>query len=278
MKFPLQLATLIGAFTLLIPVLSAKTLNIVSHPDDDLLFLNPDIQHDISSGVTVRTVYLTSGDAGQPYEYWTLRQAGLPAAYAQMAGVESTWDESDAGITGKDIPVYTLRAKPEVSLAFTHIPDGSMDGNGFPATGQESLEKLWKGAIARIRTVDASGTTYSRDELVDSLRQIIDSFAPDSLNSLDYLHAYGSGDHSDHTSVGLFTNTAAIASSFPGSVVAYRGYPIKSEPANVGGVDLVRKKEVFYTYAAYDEDVCGSDQACAGKEYELWLSRLYTSN
>ncbi|KAL4993531.1 putative deacetylase LmbE-like domain-containing protein [Aspergillus recurvatus] len=276
MKLPLP--TLLSALTLLTPALSAKTLNIVAHPDDDLLFLNPNIQHEISSGSTVRTVYLTSGDAGQPYEYWTLRQSGLLAAYAQMAGVESIWDESDAGVAGKDIPVYTLRSKPEVSLAFMHIPDGSMDGNGFPATGQESLEKLWKSAIARIRTVDESGTTYSRAELVETLRQIIDSFAPGSLKSLDYLHAYGSGDHSDHTSVGLFTNAAAVASSFPGSVVAYRGYPIKLEPANVGGEDLVRKKEAFYTYAAYDESVCGSDQACAGKEYELWLPRIYTSN
>ncbi|CBF84686.1 hypothetical protein AN8908.2 [Aspergillus nidulans FGSC A4] len=278
MKFPLPLPTLLGALTLLTPAFSANTLNIVAHPDDDLLFLNPDIQNDISSGFNVRTVYLTSGDAGQPYEYWTLRQAGLLTAYAQMAGVESIWDESDAGVAGKDIPVYTLRPKPEVSLAFMHIPDGSMDGNGFPATGQESLEKLWKGAIARIRTVDASGTTYSRGELVETLRQIIDSFVPDSLNSLDYVHPYGSGDHSDHTSAGLFTNTAAITSSFPGSVIAYRGYPIKSEPANVGGEDLVRKKEVFYTYAAFDEDVCGSDQACAGKEYELWLPKQYTAN
>ncbi|KAL6234336.1 hypothetical protein BDW75DRAFT_169467 [Aspergillus navahoensis] len=278
MKLQFALPTLVSALTLLTPALSAKTLNIIAHPDDDLLFLNPDIQNDISSGSTVRTVYLTSGDAGQPYEYWTLRQAGLLAAYAQMAGVESIWDESDAGVTGKDIPVYTLRSKPEVSLAFMHIPDGSMDGNGFPATGQESLEKLWKGAIARIRTVDESGTTYSRAELVSTLQQIMDSFAPDSLNSLDYLHAYGSGDHSDHTSAGLFTNQAAIASSFPGSVVAYRGYPIKLEPANVAGQDLVRKKEVFYTYAAYDESVCQSDLTCVGMEYELWLPRLYTAN
>ncbi|KAL4972473.1 hypothetical protein BDW66DRAFT_162859 [Aspergillus desertorum] len=256
MKLPLVIPALISAFTLLTPSLSAKTLNIVAHPDDDLLFLNPDIQRDFSSGFTVRTVYLTSGDAGRPYEYWTLRQAG----------VESIWDESDAGVTEKDIPVYTLWTKPEVSLAFMHIPDGSMDGNGFPATGQESLEKLWKGRLRGSARVDESVTMYSRDELVEALRQIIDSFAPDS------------GDHSDHTSVGLFTNTAAIASSFQGRVIAYRGYPIKLEPANVGGEDLVRKKEAFNTYAAYDESVCGSDQACAGKEYELWLPRLCTSN
>ncbi|KAL4867821.1 hypothetical protein BDV12DRAFT_170633 [Aspergillus spectabilis] len=263
---------------LLTPVLSDNTLSIVAHPDDDLLFLNPDILHDIANGFTVRTVYVTSGDAGQTWPYWTSRQAGALAAYAQMAGVESVWEESDVGVPDKDIPLYILRNNPNVSLAFLHIPDGSIDGNGFPLTGQESLEKLWKDEIARIRTVDDSGTSYSKQELIDTLEYIINDFNPDSLNSLDYLHDYGTGDHSDHTSVGLFTNTAAIPSAFPGTVIAYRGYPIKYEQNNIDGDDLARKKDAFYTYAAYDAEVCGSDQACVGKEYELWLPKLYTSN
>ncbi|KAL5334975.1 putative deacetylase LmbE-like domain-containing protein [Aspergillus crustosus] len=263
---------------LLTPVISDNTLSIVAHPDDDFLFLNPDILHDIANGFTVRTVYLTSGDAGQTSEYWTSRQAGALAAYAQMAGVDGVWEETDVGVPDKDIPLYTLRDNPNVSLAFLHIPDGSIDGNGFPLTGQESLEKLWKDEIPRIGTVDDSGTSYSKQELIDTLEYIINDFDPDSLNSLDYLHDYGTGDHSDHTSVGLFTNTAAIPSVFPGSVIAYRGYPIKDEPNNVDGDDLARKKDAFYTYAAYDAEVCASDAACAGKEYELWLPKLYTSN
>ncbi|KAL4923065.1 uncharacterized protein BDV17DRAFT_296718 [Aspergillus undulatus] len=273
---PFNVLTALGL--LLTPALTDKTLNIVAHPDDDLLFLNPDILHDIANGFTVRTVYLTSGDAGQDWTYWTLRQAGAMAAYASMAGIESVWDESDAGVEGKDIPLYTLRGNSNVSLAFLHIPDGSIDGNGFPARGQETLEKLWKDKTGRIRTVDESGTTYSKQELIDTLTTVINDFEPDSLNSLDYLHEYGTGDHSDHTSVGLFTNEAAIPSTYPGTVIAYRGYPIKYEQPNVGVDDLARKKDVWYTYAAYDASVCGSDAACVGSEYELWLQRLYTSN
>ncbi|KAL3444363.1 putative deacetylase LmbE-like domain-containing protein [Aspergillus insuetus] len=274
MKFSIFLT----GVTLLAPVLADNTLNIVAHPDDDLLFINPDILHDIANGFNVRTVYVTSGDGGNSWPFWTGRQAGALSAYAQMAGVESVWDESDIGVEDKDIPLYTLQGNPRVSLAFMHIPDGSIDGNGFPATGQESLEKLWKGAIARIRTVDESGTTYSKQELINTLTQIINDYAPDSVNSLDYLHDYGTGDHSDHTSVGIFTNTAAIPSWFPGDVIAYRGYPIKYEPATISGEDLARKKEAFYTYAGFDETVCADDVSCQGTEYELWLPRLYTSN
>ncbi|KAL3468949.1 hypothetical protein BJX99DRAFT_268871 [Aspergillus californicus] len=278
MRFPSRLAAF--CLTVVTPVLADTTLNIVAHPDDDLLFINPDVLHDIRSGFTLRTVFLTAGDAGQAEPYWTSRQSGTLEAYAHMAGVASVWDESDIGAPGKDIPLYTLRENNRVSVAFMHIPDGGTDGAGFPATGQQSLEKLWKGAISSIGTVnqDISGTTYTASDLVTTLTYIIDAFSPDSLNSLDYLHDFGTGDHSDHTSVGLFANTAATQSTYPGTVMAYRGYPTKYEVANVGGDGLASKKEAFYTYAGFDTMVCASDVDCVGTEYEAWLARLYTSN
>ncbi|EAW09018.1 uncharacterized protein ACLA_077650 [Aspergillus clavatus NRRL 1] len=253
----------------------ARTLNIVAHQDDDLLFQNPDIIHDIGSGRRVRTVYLTAGDAGRGWEYWTSRQAGAMAAYAEMAGVSNDWEESDLGIPGKDIPLYTLSDRQRISIAFMHLPDGSIDGNGFPSTDNESMEKLWKESIPEIRTVDESGTTYTRQELIDTLTTIIDDFGPDDVNALDYLHDFGTGDHSDHTAGGLFANEAAIPSEFPGNVIAYIGYPTSDLPANVDGEDLEEKKAAFYTYAAYDDAVCSSDEACAGGPYESWLARLY---
>ncbi|RDW64322.1 uncharacterized protein DSM5745_09733 [Aspergillus mulundensis] len=273
-----ELPSLLTAITLLGPVFAEKTMNVVAHPDDDLLFVNPDIQHNIDAGFDVLTVFLTSGDAGQSSEFWMLRQEGMLAAYAEMADVENIWNLGDAGVEGKVIPLYWLQSRPEIRLAFMHIPDGNVDGSGFPATGQESMEQLWKGEIETIGTVDGSGTTYSRDELIDTLRQIIDDVEPDSLNSLDYIDPFGSGDHSDHTSAGLFTNESAIASVFPDSVIAYRGYPIEEEPENVFGDDLARKKDAFFTYAAFDATVCASDEACVGTQYELWLPRQYTAN
>jgi hypothetical protein len=41
-----------------------RSLDVVAHEDDDLLFMNPDIQHDIRAGVCVTTVFLTAGDDG----------------------------------------------------------------------------------------------------------------------------------------------------------------------------------------------------------------------
>ena len=68
------------------------TLNIVAHLDDDLLFLNPDMLHNIQAGRCVRTVYLSASDDGRDASYWQGREVGEKAAYAQMSGVAEFLD------------------------------------------------------------------------------------------------------------------------------------------------------------------------------------------
>ncbi|KAL3464581.1 hypothetical protein BJX64DRAFT_275780 [Aspergillus heterothallicus] len=252
-----------------------RTLNIVAHQDDDLLFLNPEIIQDISIGRGVRTVYLTAGDAGLDSEYWTGRQIGALAAYARMAGVSDDWDESTLEIPGGEISLYTLTEQDDVSIIFLYLPDGSTDGNGFDSTGNESMEKLWKSTIAAISTVDDSGNVYTRDTLIDTLAWIIDDYDPHAMNTQNYLDDFGTGDHSDHTAGALFANEAAAQSSFSEAITAYVGYESRDLPLNVQGEDLEEKKAVFYAYADYDPATCTSDQACIGTEYERWLQREY---
>ncbi|KAL5339525.1 hypothetical protein BJX70DRAFT_363899 [Aspergillus crustosus] len=256
----------------------SRILNIVAHEDDDLLFLNPDILDHIAGGDDILTVFLTAGDAGLGPDYWTSRQAGSLAAYAEMAGVANAWAESDLGIPGKDIPLYTLDESNQITLAYMHLPDGSGDGNGFASTGYQSLEKLWKEAIGSISTVDESGTTYTRDRLVYTLSQIISEYGPDEVNTQDYINDFGTGDHSDHTAGALFANEAAAASGFWGTLTAYEGYPTKNLPPNVEGDSLAAKKAAFFTYAAFDAAACASDQSCGATEYEAWLLRQYVVN
>ena len=62
----------------------------VAHEDDDLLFINPQIQELITARCPLDVVYLTSGDAGQSFNrspYAKSRESGVIAAYAAMAGV-----------------------------------------------------------------------------------------------------------------------------------------------------------------------------------------------
>ena len=108
----------------------AAVLNFVAHQDDDLLILSPDLLHAIRAGGNVRTVYLTAGDAGLHASYWQDRESGARAAYAEMAGAANSWTQSDAGVAGHPIPVFTLTGQRNVSLVFLRLPDGNFSGSG----------------------------------------------------------------------------------------------------------------------------------------------------
>ena len=110
---------------------AGSTMIIVAHEDDSLLFLSPDLIHPIQGGRCVRTVFVTAGDDGQGPSYWSSREQGVEAAYAEIAGVANNWTQSDAGVAGHPIPVMTLSADPNLSLAFMRLPDGNLDGSGF---------------------------------------------------------------------------------------------------------------------------------------------------
>ena len=76
-------AVAVAQFGVLAPSGEAETfscpqgavLDIVAHEDDDLLFLSPDVLHDIAAGRCVQTVFVTAGDAN------------LGMGYAMPAGV-----------------------------------------------------------------------------------------------------------------------------------------------------------------------------------------------
>src|SRR5262245_24302675 len=65
---------------------AGRTLTIVAHEDDDLLFTSPDLLAAIQAGRCVRTIFVTAGDAGAASWYWSGREDGARAAYAQMIG------------------------------------------------------------------------------------------------------------------------------------------------------------------------------------------------
>ncbi|KAF9887695.1 hypothetical protein FE257_009648 [Aspergillus nanangensis] len=270
--------------TLLTTTLS-QTLNIVAHQDDDLLFLNPSIQHAIQSGLPTRTLFLTAGDAGQDPSYWNSRQSGSLTAYAQMANAANEWIVSDAGIANVPIPIYTLKHNPSISLGYLHLPDGGMDGNGYESTHYTSLQKLWEGRIGSIATVEGTGastTVYTKAKLVSVLRELINGFAPERVNTLDFVGGFGGGDHPDHYATGLFAERAAKAAttreiiSVEREVVGYMGYPVSEREANLEKRDLDFKRAVFYTYGAWDGVACSSAESCVGTQYESWLQREYT--
>jgi LmbE family N-acetylglucosaminyl deacetylase len=179
------------------------SLTIVAHPDDDLLFFNPDILRDIEAGRWTRTVFVTAGEAGEGQLYWGGLEAGIFATYAQMAGVPDDWTATDAGVTAGRISVHTLTDAPHVSVVFLRIPDG-FDGSGSAAYGWESLATLWAGSISTITSVDGE-EWYTKDEVRDILVQLMTNFEPTTVRVQDWTTDPDNlDDHSDHCATAKF--------------------------------------------------------------------------
>jgi LmbE family N-acetylglucosaminyl deacetylase len=256
------------------------TLNVVAHQDDDLLFLSPDLLNTVRAGGKVMTVYVTAGDAGLADGYWEERESGVQAAYAEIAGVDNVWVQKDAGISGRPVPVYFLTGRESVSLAFMRIPDGAFEGTGYPSRGGESLQKLWSGEIAAITAVDQS-STYTVPSLIDVIVSLIASFRPDIINTLNYGHGYGDGDHSDHHTVAYLTREAVVKYGFSPVFTGYEGYPVFRLPVNVSDTESSAKRRAFLAYAQYDKelqeflalDSLGVYGSFMGRQYRLGQSR-----
>jgi LmbE family N-acetylglucosaminyl deacetylase len=251
------------------------TLNIVAHQDDDLLFLSPDLLHAIQAGRTVRTIFFTAGDAGNAQDYWSSRESGMAAAYAEMVGAPNSWTLGDAGISGHPIPLLTLSGHSNISLAFMRLPDGNVDGSGFPSTNHESLQKLWQGTISTIHAIDGS-SSYTRASLISTTVSLISSFLPDQINTQDYVGTYSDGDHSDHYTTAYVAQAAVQQYTTTHSFTGYQGYGTLYLPANITSTDYTAKQNAFFTYAPFDVLVCQSQSACSNTGYGQWLQRQYT--
>lgn len=174
------------------------TLQIVAHQDDDLLFMNPDLHNMIAGGYGSVTVYLTAGEATgtldgtQSREFFAAsRQEGEREAYAAMAGVENVpgaWDRSTLEVrNGNLVEVDTLVAAPHIKLVFMNLPDA---GDTLPENNL-ALLRLYENLSPTVLTLVPTGTpitrrySYSREVLVGSLVDLIHTFRPSVVRTLD---------------------------------------------------------------------------------------------
>lgn len=168
-----------------------RTMHIVAHQDDDIVFFGTDVIADLNAGRCVTTVCLTAGDAGGVARYWLSRERGAVEAHARILGVDAATTDASITIGAHGLALKTLTAKPRVSMVFMRLPDGNIPGGGFPSNGDTSLQKLWYLEIPSLPTVtdaNADGlanlTSYDTADLTDTLRRLITRFAPDSIRRL----------------------------------------------------------------------------------------------
>ncbi|MEW2418476.1 PIG-L family deacetylase [Streptomyces sp. NPDC046866] len=262
------------------------TLTGVAHQDDDLLFINPEVQRLVRRRCAVGTVYLTAGDAGHSFtedRYVQRREEGLRASYAAMAGVANRWHRSDLTVRGHRLVSFVLDERPDVRLVFLRLPDGFSKGAGSARYSGQSLLKLFRGQTARIRAVDGAGS-YTREELTSVISGVVSLLKAQRILTLDYdSTTFGVGppnpaDHSDHEMTGRFFRKAAFLAPARPAVASYVGYGLSLLPANLTPQQR-RDKEAAYAaylrYAGCPKGPCPARPALS-QAFRRWMAREHT--
>jgi LmbE family N-acetylglucosaminyl deacetylase len=257
------------------PGTGGGALVIVAHPDDDLLFLSPDILSDLRSGTPFTTVYVTSGDSGRGGRYLRCRERGVAAAYARMVGVVDEWSVARVLVAGRTCVQVRLRAAPQVSLVFLRLPDGVEDGRGTLRSGRASLQGLLLGETGSLRTAAHPAEPYSHADLDRVLGRLMEGLRPRSIRTLDCVGEFGDGDHSDHHAVARFVHSARERHFPAARLLSFAGYPVQDLPPNVRPPELTEKIAALAVYAAHDPLMVDPRAACEGRPEPVWLLRQY---
>jgi len=240
-------------------------LYFVAHQDDDLLFLNPDVEDSIRKGLRVRTVFLTAAASsptppptGDPA--WYAREDGVARAYRAMANVAQVANDwtcaNQTYLPSKVVRVCTLNTQPLVSVVFMRLPDGGTD-----PVNQPGMAALWAGSVVQLTSftrpevLPTPSSTYTRAQLIQVLSALIADFAPDGIGTQDSTQAYGP-DHSDHIASAQFALEADHMYSSPHDLRMYRGYnvdipwgpPPAPEVENLSPAQHDEKLRIFETY------------------------------
>ncbi|MCZ2829873.1 PIG-L family deacetylase [Modestobacter sp. VKM Ac-2986] len=250
-------------------------LTVVAHPDDDLFFINPDLANDLQAGVCTTTVYVTSGDAGQRNAYHRARERGIAAAYAAMAGAPDVWARARVTVAGRVLTEATLTGVPSVRLFFLRLPDGGMDGSGWPRSARTSLRQLVQGQVPVLWTVDSPAQAYGAEDLLAVLSGVMTHVRPTGIRTLDGERGHADGDHSDHHTVAQLTAAASARWDASVPVAGYVGYPSAELPANVDGRELADKAATVEVYARFDRLLHLDPVQDTVSPEAAWLARRY---
>lgn len=250
---------------------SAGTLvTVVAHLDDDLLFVEPAISERLRAGWCVTTVHLIGGANGANFAYVQKREEASRLAYARLAGVANTWDESTVQIAGKPVFQLILKAQPRVRLLELRLPGGAVRG------GRAPLALLWdQGATLTTFPMghgELAATRYTRDSLSLVLKTILQdatriaTLNPDTVPFIE---------HPDHIYAARMTRHVAQTSGRAIPIAFYSTYPTGTWPATLFGEEAQRKRDIAASYFSID----GGDFAHVFGEYQWdgnWILRNYS--
>ncbi|MCJ1678359.1 PIG-L family deacetylase [Streptomyces sp. APSN-46.1] len=288
----------------------ARIMQIVAHPDDDLYFMNPELQQSISDNDRLVSVYVNCGESSGvnkvPGEktrpkpdvpgYAGARRQGLRQAYALMAtGKEQApWTvEAKALPDGTLVEVDTLKGHSGIQLVFLGVRQHSTGGSG----PSNALPVLWSDPATSTSTLASTGSPVTsshevtRESLIANLAALLNEHKPTLVRTLDpdpdmqvhdsknrpHHDQPGYSDHPDHTAAALFAYAALERYKGPGegrsySVVSYRGYFNERWPHNLPRQIQRAKADVLNAYGGAP-DRCDFVAGCG--DYDVGQDRSF---
>lgn len=253
------------------PLAAAPDLAVVAHPDDDLLFMQPDLGDLVAARTGLTVVYVTAGNGAGGLATAERRYAGVREAYAYAAGVPSAaWACGTIELAGHPAEHCRL-PDARLSLVFLGYPDGGKAGEA-PA----SLRHLWEGTVTDAQTIARHPTSYDQPGLIAAVAEVIATTAPTTLHTLDLAGTHGR-DHADHRLAGALALVATATATSPATVIAYRGYATDLEPVNVLGPLYERAANMLARYHACASEcgTCGEPCPTLPEAHATWLRRRY---
>jgi Uncharacterized proteins, LmbE homologs len=260
-----------------------KDLVFVAHLDDDLLFMNPDIEDVIEGGGCVTVVYLTASERGEGTGYMLGRERGVRAAYSYMAGKRNSWIADTVQIGNYHLAHFALTANPRVQLMHMRLKDpwlGSGWGSLTPLSQAEATRDM------AAETLGAFNERYTRDDLVKVIAELIREYQPTSVRHLDDTisvpytqlcwRCAGHG-HPDHIASARLVRDAVATVPGTYTQTRYIDYPSQEHAANLAASETASKSEIFRRYAWDDYHYCTNPTDCrepAGPA-AAWVQRVY---
>lgn len=259
-------------------------LQIVAHTDDDLLFLNPDIQPSIQSGLPVRTIVLGADEYNGVDGEMTRQelaasvQEGSRSAWAVLAGQPNNWDRATMVVAGKTVEIDTLVGAPQIQMIYLSLPDAGDDLH------TDALTQLWNSTSYSTPTIRPTGSlvpvqTYNQAALDAVLLGLLQQFQPTTIRVQDPhpddVRFSALPDHWDHIAAAKFAQKAVKAYEGPTGrpfalLTRYRCYNTQAAPANVPDALLAPKTAAYQAYAAHDPLTGGAFDTNLARNYQRW--------
>lgn len=260
-----------------------SVLAVLAHPDDDLLFLEPDLKQDY--GLPSTSVYVTGGDATNhggpnkefpdPCAYSASRFNGLRAAHSR--GVANpTWTIAAVTVNGHVIEEDTLDQRPTTKLVFLRLHEAGDGHFSSGANGFQNIYDLFQFPKPGFREwslgTDAfdgdcdprwAKQYYTHDDLLKTFGALMARYQASTVLSLDPNVGYDFVQNIDHIGVARFVGAASQTWHGPGGkghllLRDYRAYTIRIDPGNLDAATSADKQQEFLAYVGADrKDIKG---------------------